>query len=124
MTHSLKPLPRPLNFIVFLVNLVINILLFSSHPVGGSPFASPPDGDFTSVGFVNEPFRGRPFNTDNRRQCFNVTIVNDDDAENAEDFTLTIRNAVPSASVNVTPDVATVTILDRDREWDLRLDNT
>ena len=83
--------------------------------MGGTPFTGP--GDFTAVSFLNEPFRNRPFNTDNRRQCFHASIVNDVAAENAETFTVTITNAVPSASVNVTPDVAMITILDRDREW-------
>ena len=98
--------------------------LFSSIPVGGSPFAVPPDGDFTTVGFINEPFRGRPFNSDNRQQCFNVSIVNDDAAENAESFNVTITNQMPFTSVILRPDEVMITILDRDRERDHRLDNT
>ena len=78
-------------------------------------------GDYTSVNFLNEPFRGRPFNTNNRRQCFNVSIVNDLTVENAESFTVTIRNSLPSTSVTVAPDEVMITILDRDGEWDLRV---
>ena len=100
--------------------LTLQEILFSSHPVA-STFVSV--GDYGAVNFLNEPFRNHQFNTNNRRQCFNVSIVNDDAAENTEDFTVTITNEVPSLSVNVTPDVATITILDRDREWDVRLDN-
>ena len=75
-----------------------------------------------AVNSRNEPFRGRPFNTDNRRQCFNVTIVNDDSAEDTEHFTMKIMNSVPSALVMVRPAQAIVTILDRDtpREWNFR----
>ena len=92
---------------VFPDNLVRNNS--SSNPVG-STFIT--QGDYTSVNFLNEPFRGRPFNTNNRRQCFSVTIVNDDIPENAESFTVTIEQDVPSPSVIVQPDVATITILD------------
>ena len=73
-----------------------------------------------AVNSLNEPFRGRPFNTDNRRQCFYVAIVNDDVSEDAESFTVTISNSVPSPSVLVVPDVVTITILDTDSKWDLR----
>ena len=89
----------------------------------------PPDGDFTSVGFLNEPFRGRPFNTDNRRQCFNVDITDDDVFEDPESFTLTISNSVPSEAVTVAPDVVTITIVSDDPEptrpgkWEYRLNN-
>ena len=70
-------------------------------------------GDYGAVDFLNEPFRGRPFNTDNRRQCFNVSIVNDEIPENAEYFNVTISNSEPSPLVRVQPDEAMVTILDR-----------
>ena len=87
-----------------------NNLLFSSHPVESTLITQ---GDYIPV---NELFSDRPFNTSNRRQCFNLSIVNDDAVENAESFNVTIANAVPSTSVNVTPDVVTITILDGDRE--------
>ena len=73
-------------------------------------------GDYVAVNFLNEPFRGHPFNTNNRQQCFNVTIVNDDIPENAENFTVTINHSMPSPLVTVEPAFATITILDSDRE--------
>ena len=72
--------------------------------------------DYMAVNSTNEPFRGSPFNTDNRRQCFNVAIQNDDIRENAESFTVTIRHDVPSPLVIVQPDVVTITILNDDRK--------
>ena len=65
---------------------------------------------------VNQPFRNSPFNSDTHRQCLNVEIVNDDVPEDAESFTVTISNSVPSPSITVEPAEATITILDRDRK--------
>ena len=67
-----------------------------------------------AVNFTNEPFRGSPFNTNNRRQCFNVAIVNDIVPERTESFTVTIRHDVPSPLIIVQPDEVNITILDDD----------
>ena len=93
------------------------------HPVASD--------DYTAVNFLNEPFRNRPFNTDNRRQCFNVDITDNNVPENTERFTVTISNSVLSTAVIVDPDVVTITILDRDErpsstppgKWDYRRDD-
>ena len=72
-----------------------------------------------AINFLNEPFRGRPFNTDNRRQCFNVAIEEDGIPENAESFNIIIQHSIPSPSIIVEPTVATITV---HREWPLRID--
>ena len=77
-------------------------------------------GDYVAVNFFNEPFRGRPINMNNRRQCFNVTIENDDRPEDAEIFIVIIRNSIQSDVVIVDPDVVTITILDTDSKRDLK----
>ena len=92
--------------------------------------------DYMAVNFLNEPFRNRPFNTDNRRQCFNVNIRDDDVfEEDPESFTVTIRNSVQSEAVTVAPDVVTITIVSDDpepttrpsptppRKWEYKLDD-
>ena len=69
------------------------------------------EGDYTVVDFLNEPF-----NMNNRRQCFNVSIVNDNIPENAESFNVTIMNSVSTPLVIVEPADVIITILDRDCE--------
>ena len=87
----------------------------SSYPVASE--------DYQAVNIANEPFRGRPFSTNKRRECFNVLIVNDNFPENAESFVVTIRHSVPSPLVIVEPDEVMITILDRDSEWAFKLQN-
>ena len=89
---------------------------FSTHPVA-STFTTV--GDYAAVNFLNEPFRGRPFNTHNRQQCFSVSIVNDDTVESCESFNVTITNAIPSTSVTVEPAEVMITIMDRNCECNL-----
>ena len=99
------------DFVALLLQLLVTVLHYTCTVISFSYPVSP--GDYVAV---NEPFRGYSFNTDNRRQCFNVTIENDDIPEDAESFTITIRHSVPSPLVIVAPVVATITILDSDRE--------
>ena len=54
------------------------------------------------------------FQPDAKRQCVKVPIVNDDDLENEERFTLSITTV--NDRVNIEPDTTTVVITDDDGE--------
>ena len=54
------------------------------------------------------------FQPDAKRQCVKVPIVNDDDLENEEQFTLTLTTV--SDRVKTEPDTTTVVITDDDGE--------
>ena len=70
--------------------------------------------DFTQI----EPFTGFnqfPANSPIRRDCFNVTITNDDITEIDETFTLVLRQdplSPPSSSILIQPNTTIVTISD------------
>ena len=57
-----------------------------------------------------------PFTSDpsTHRQCFNVTIVDDDIVENLEDFFLNLTLAESTVPVRVDPDTTMIEIDDRD----------
>ena len=71
--------------------------------VGGSDFQ-----DFNSL--------LPPFDNDNRRRCFDVTILEDEALENNEMFRALLALASDSG-VTVNPAEATVTITDVDRKY-------
>jgi len=49
-----------------------------------------------------------------RRQCFNVTIVNDSISENDEEFIITLENPSNESHIQIHSGMVTITILDND----------
>ena len=60
-----------------------------------------------------------PFGDRNRRQCFNVTILDDARPENSEDFTVNVHPCAgqpPPGRVIINPRIGRTTIEDEDRK--------
>ena len=59
-----------------------------------------------------------PFGSSNRRQCFNITILDDTQPENSEDFTVSVHPCpgTPPPRVIFNPRVGRNTIEDDDRK--------
>ena len=58
-----------------------------------------------------------PFDNNNRRQCFNVTIIDDTQRENSEDFTVDVHPCTgqpPPGRVIFNPRTGRTTIVDND----------
>ena len=70
-------------------------------------FISP---DFFRTGISNLTFSG------SGTQVFPVSIVDDDEVEGVESFTITLRNPQPDGGVVLNPDRMIITIRDYDRE--------
>ena len=48
---------------------------------------------------------------------FSVSIVDDDEVEDEESFTITLTNPRPDGGVLLNPDIITITIVDIDGEY-------
>ena len=70
-----------------------------------------PSSDFRDFLSINQSLGG--FGNSMRRQCFNVTITDDDACEDAETFTATLEKPF-TGNLLISPAVVTVTILDND----------
>ena len=60
-----------------------------------------------------------PFGDSNRRQCFNVNILNDNRAENPENFMVNVQfcpGETSPARVDIDPSSGTTTIIDDEGE--------
>ena len=60
-----------------------------------------------------------PFGNSNRRQCFDVNIMNDAEPEDLEDFMITVQFCPGEAQperVDIDPQTGTTTIMDDDSE--------
>lgn len=60
-----------------------------------------------------------PFDNNDRRQCFNVNILNDTQVENPENFTVNVQSCpdeTPPERVDINPSTGTTTIVDDDGE--------
>ena len=74
--------------------------------------------DYEEITTSNNPLV--PFTSDpsTHRQCFNVTIIDDEALEDTETFSLTLTSSGDSnVPVVVMPDVSNVEITDRDGKW-------
>ena len=72
--------------------------------------------DYVEITVSNNPLV--PFTSDpsTHRQCFNVTIIDDEVLEDAERFNLSLTLDGSSVPLRVNPDVSEVEIVDRDGE--------
>ena len=68
--------------------------------------------DFRDFLSINQTLEG--FGNSKRRQCFNVTITDDDVCEDAETFTVTLEQPFDESQVKIQPGIVTVTIIDCD----------
>ena len=85
-------------------------------------FLSIDGSDYVELVPLNNPLV--PFNSDpsTHRQCFNITIINDEALEDTERFSLNLTLAEGSTvPVVVDPDVSEVEITDQDGEQNLSI---
>ena len=93
-----------------------------------SAYYSSGSSDYVEITSTNQPLK--EFSIHRRRQCFNVTITNDDMTEENETFTVILEKpsheSVPQVRIN--PGIVTITISDDDQckctLCDLWLDDT
>ena len=78
-------------------------------------FLLPDSSDYVEITTSNNPLV--PFTSDpsTHRQCFNVTIIDDEALEDTETFSLTLTSSGDSnVPIIVMPDLSNVEITDRD----------
>ena len=73
--------------------------------------------DFRDFLHINQTLEG--FGNSKRRQCFNVTITDDNVREDAETFTVTLEKPGSLSMVLIHPGTITVTIEDDDDGKDI-----
>ena len=69
--------------------------------------------DYAPIDWFNSPLL-EPFNDGTRSQCFHVTIIDDDLFELTESFTLMVTLVNDTQPVRISPNVATIEIVDND----------
>ena len=73
--------------------------------------------DYIEFSASNNPLLPFTFDPSTHRQCFNVTIIDDEGLEVRETFNLSLSLAASNIPVTVNPDVTQVEIIDNDCEW-------
>lgn len=78
--------------------------------------------DFDAINATNNPLVAFTSDSSTHRQCFNVTIIDDQELEISERFSLNLNlSQVTGHTLNITvfPDVSIVEITDEDGMWTL-----
>lgn len=77
--------------------------------------------DFKEINYSKSPLDRFTSDSSTHKQCFNVTIINDEIPEDIEHFTLSLilAGADPTYAVVVTPNVSVVEIYDNDCKFHL-----
>lgn len=69
--------------------------------------------DYEEINLTDSPLINQ-FGQNNRFECFNLTITDDDSLEFAEEFTVRAVVATPDVRVQLQPNTTIVTIMDND----------
>ena len=88
---------------------------YHNYQLHNIPSSNSDTTDYAEFSLSNNPLMAFTSDPSTHRQCFNVTIIDDEVLEDTEIFNLRLSLAgVPSVPVVVRPDVSEVEIIDDD----------